>query len=89
MPSRRGVLVAGVGASALGATVLGAGTAFWAQAHGGGPNHTKQTLVIGHRGAAGYRPEHTLASDELAACMGADFIEGSRGDEGLQAGRPS
>jgi len=32
-------------------------------------------LVIGHRGAPGYRPEHTLASYELAARMGADFIE--------------
>jgi glycerophosphoryl diester phosphodiesterase len=32
-------------------------------------------LIIGHRGAAGYRPEHTLASYELAARMGADFIE--------------
>ena len=33
------------------------------------------TLVIGHRGASGYRPEHTLASYELAARIGADFIE--------------
>jgi len=32
-------------------------------------------LVIGHRGACGYRPEHTLASYELAIDMGADFIE--------------
>jgi glycerophosphoryl diester phosphodiesterase len=32
-------------------------------------------LVIGHRGASGYRPEHTLASYALAARMGADFIE--------------
>ncbi len=32
-------------------------------------------LVIGHRGASGYRPEHTLASYELAARMGADFVE--------------
>lgn len=32
-------------------------------------------LIIGHRGAPGYRPEHTLASYELAARMGADFIE--------------
>ncbi len=32
-------------------------------------------LVIGHRGASGYRPEHTLASYELAVRMGADFIE--------------
>ena len=35
----------------------------------------KSPLVIGHRGAAGYRPEHTLASYELAARMGADLIE--------------
>jgi glycerophosphoryl diester phosphodiesterase len=32
-------------------------------------------LVIGHRGASGYRPEHTLAAYELAARMGADFVE--------------
>jgi glycerophosphoryl diester phosphodiesterase len=32
-------------------------------------------LVIGHRGASGYRPEHTLASYELAARLGADFME--------------
>jgi glycerophosphoryl diester phosphodiesterase len=32
-------------------------------------------IVIGHRGAAGYRPEHTLASYQLAIEMGADFIE--------------
>ncbi|MBC7640417.1 MAG: glycerophosphodiester phosphodiesterase [Rhodoferax sp.] len=36
---------------------------------------THATLVIGHRGASGYRPEHTLASYELAARMGADYIE--------------
>src|SRR4051794_41777712 len=32
-------------------------------------------LVYGHRGAAGYRPEHTLESYRLAARLGADFIE--------------
>ncbi len=32
-------------------------------------------IVIGHRGASGYRPEHTLASYQLAADLGADFIE--------------
>ena len=32
-------------------------------------------LVIAHRGASGYRPEHTLASYELGIEMGADFIE--------------
>ncbi len=35
----------------------------------------ERRLVIGHRGASGYRPEHTLASYELAARLGADFIE--------------
>ncbi|WP_028663114.1 glycerophosphodiester phosphodiesterase [Saccharomonospora halophila] len=32
-------------------------------------------VVIGHRGASGYRPEHTLASYELAARLGADYLE--------------
>jgi glycerophosphoryl diester phosphodiesterase len=32
-------------------------------------------LIIGHRGAAGHRPEHTLAGYRLAAEMGADYIE--------------
>jgi glycerophosphoryl diester phosphodiesterase len=32
-------------------------------------------IVIGHRGASGYRPEHTLAAYELAIDMGADFVE--------------
>lgn len=34
-----------------------------------------QPLIIGHRGACGYRPEHTLASYKLAIELGADFIE--------------
>ena len=32
-------------------------------------------MVIGHRGASGYLPEHTLASYQKAIDMGADFIE--------------
>ncbi|MBB5954518.1 glycerophosphoryl diester phosphodiesterase [Saccharothrix tamanrassetensis] len=35
----------------------------------------KGPIVIGHRGASGYRPEHTLAAYELAARMGADYVE--------------
>ena len=35
-------------------------------------------LVIGHRGASGYRPDHTLESYKLAIEMGADFIEPDR-----------
>lgn len=38
-------------------------------------HHGARPLVIGHRGASGYRPEHTLASYELAARMGADYVE--------------
>ncbi len=34
-----------------------------------------EPIVIGHRGASGYRPEHTLASYALAIKMGADYIE--------------
>jgi glycerophosphoryl diester phosphodiesterase len=37
--------------------------------------HVATPTIFGHRGASGYRPEHTLASYELAARMGADFIE--------------
>jgi glycerophosphoryl diester phosphodiesterase len=32
-------------------------------------------IIIGHRGASGHRPEHTLESYRLAAEMGADFVE--------------
>jgi glycerophosphoryl diester phosphodiesterase len=39
------------------------------------PNSSNIPLVIGHRGASGYRPEHTLASYALAIQMGADYIE--------------
>jgi glycerophosphoryl diester phosphodiesterase len=46
------------------------------------PNPTKLNtlngqapIVIGHRGASGDRPEHTLASYKLAIERGADFIE--------------
>src|ERR687891_382090 len=37
--------------------------------------HDDRPLVIAHRGASGYRPEHTLAAYELGARMGADYIE--------------
>jgi glycerophosphoryl diester phosphodiesterase len=37
--------------------------------------HAQLPIVIGHRGASGYRPEHTLASYELAIEMSADYIE--------------
>ncbi len=41
----------------------------------GRPDLSARVLVVAHRGASGYRPEHTLAAYELAIAQGADFIE--------------
>lgn len=41
----------------------------WNTLDGGPP------IIIAHRGASGYLPEHTLAAYELAIDMGAEFIE--------------
>jgi glycerophosphoryl diester phosphodiesterase len=68
--SRREVLRVGALTVAVGAPVLVAVPAFASPDRR--PHHP---LVIGHRGASGYRPEHTLASYETAARLGADFIE--------------
>ena len=35
----------------------------------------KKPLLIAHRGASAYAPEHTLAAYELAIAQGADFVE--------------
>ncbi|MYX38205.1 MULTISPECIES: glycerophosphodiester phosphodiesterase [unclassified Streptomyces] len=81
-PGRRAL----IGAAALGAgvTVLGgAGTAAAAErgsshvsSHGSVPVHPLPVpTVVGHRGASGYRPEHTLGSYQLALDLGADVIE--------------
>lgn len=35
----------------------------------------REPLVIAHRGASGYRPEHTLAAYRLAIRLGADYVE--------------
>ena len=40
-----------------------------------GKGHRADPLVIAHRGASGYRPEHTLAAYELGARLGADYVE--------------
>ncbi|MEU6452323.1 glycerophosphodiester phosphodiesterase [Streptomyces sp. NPDC046979] len=72
----------------LGAAVLGAGGAVFGLSgtaraagtghgggHGGGLGGLPVPTVIGHRGASGYRPEHTFGSYELALDMGADIVE--------------
>jgi glycerophosphoryl diester phosphodiesterase len=77
LADRRDVLRMGVLAAGAVAPGLAAGRALAGSVQGltdkGRPR--TGTLVIGHRGVAGYRPEHTLASYELAARMGADFME--------------
>ncbi|WP_445520666.1 glycerophosphodiester phosphodiesterase [Streptomyces sp. NEAU-174] len=82
-PGRRALL----GAAALGAGAMalsGAGTATAAEtrtapgaaAGASGRGHELPVpTVIGHRGASGYRPEHTFGSYQLALDMGADIIE--------------
>jgi glycerophosphoryl diester phosphodiesterase len=40
-----------------------------------GHNKQHRPLVIGHRGAAGYLPDHTLQGYQLAIKLGADYIE--------------
>ena len=54
--------------------LLGAGVV-WNDAGIAHEKNRPQPLVIGHRGASGYLPEHTLAAYELAIRQGADFIE--------------
>src|SRR6476646_3983119 len=46
-----------------------------ALALGNGPDAPHRPLVIGHRGASGYRPEHTIESYQLAIEQGADYVE--------------
>lgn len=63
---RRSLLLAAAAGTATAAT---AGPAAGEPRRGGGP------VVIGHRGAAGWRPEHTAASYTYAVQAGADWIE--------------
>lgn len=41
----------------------------------GVPSARSKPIVIAHRGASGYLPEHTLVSKALAVGMGADYLE--------------
>ncbi|MCX5338027.1 MULTISPECIES: glycerophosphodiester phosphodiesterase [unclassified Streptomyces] len=68
-----------LGAAVLGASgaVLGlSGTARAGEdRHGGGVKSLPVPTIIGHRGASGYRPEHTLGSYQLALDLGAHVVE--------------
>ena len=69
--ARRGRIRALIGVGLL-LVVVSAASAVWATDGGG---RDESPLVIGHRGASGYLPEHTLESYELAIKLGADYIE--------------
>ncbi|MEV7443762.1 glycerophosphodiester phosphodiesterase [Streptomyces sp. NPDC091204] len=75
--ARRTVLGAAVLAAGGGMTGLAAGSASATSGgHGdGGYRDLPCPTVIGHRGASGYRPEHTLGSYQLALDLGADVVE--------------
>lgn len=76
-PVRRAAHVIGAAALATGlTTVPAAATAPTTDRHlSEPPRHAQSITVFGHRGASGYRPEHTLAAYELAIRLGADYIE--------------
>ncbi len=77
MLTRRAAL-AGMTVTALAGSLSGnrAGVAALAEPPPPDDRRNRPTsIVIAHRGASGYRPEHTLASYELAARLGADFLE--------------
>ena len=42
------------------------------------PGHGTDKVVVAHRGASGYLPEHTLAAKAMAYAQGADFLEQAR-----------
>lgn len=80
-PGRRAVLSAAVlGAAGTGALAAApAAAARPARQDGPAEGESAGSLpvpaVVAHRGASGYRPEHTLGSYQLALDMGADVIE--------------
>lgn len=59
---------------ACGGLLAGAATVL-PVAHAAGAKPRPDALVIGHRGASGYVPEHTLAAYWLAIEQGADYVE--------------
>ncbi|MEU2717479.1 glycerophosphodiester phosphodiesterase [Streptomyces sp. NPDC007205] len=76
---RRAILGAAVfGASGAVLGLPGVAEAAGARTGGYGDRGLKSLpvpTIIGHRGASGYRPEHTFGSYELALDLGADVVE--------------
>ncbi|AZS88335.1 glycerophosphodiester phosphodiesterase [Streptomyces griseoviridis] len=67
-----GAAVLGAGGAVLG---LGGTAAAAGPRPGGGLAGLPRPTIIGHRGASGYRPEHTFGSYQLALDLGADIVE--------------
>ena len=67
-------LTAAAAVSTAAATTAAATTAAAASRLSGG-HSTPAPLVFAHRGASGYRPEHTAGAYDLAVAMGADYLE--------------
>ena len=65
---------AGVASATVSAATAGAAQAAVTHKKPGKPGY-RRPYVVAHRGASGYRPEHTLEGYRLAAHMGADIIE--------------
>ncbi|WP_328745708.1 glycerophosphodiester phosphodiesterase [Streptomyces sp. NBC_00285] len=72
-----GAAVLGAGGAVLGlsGTARAAGPTGSAGPGKGGLKSLPVPTIIGHRGASGYRPEHTFGSYELALDLGADVVE--------------
>ncbi|OXM70247.1 glycerophosphodiester phosphodiesterase [Amycolatopsis vastitatis] len=66
--------VTGVAVGSASASETSASETSAADAAARGRGH-HDPVIIGHRGAPGYRPEHTLASYELAFRMGVDWVD--------------
>ncbi|MGY0066247.1 glycerophosphodiester phosphodiesterase [Streptomyces sp. QTS137] len=73
-----GAAVLGAGGTVLGlsGTAGAAGHRHGESRHGGrGLKGLPVPTIIGHRGASGYRPEHTFGAYDLALDLGADIVE--------------
>ncbi|HWD04705.1 MAG TPA: glycerophosphodiester phosphodiesterase [Amycolatopsis sp.] len=67
-----GLALLGLAGLAVGPATASSGPAAGAAAHGA---RHDDPVIVGHRGAPGYRPEHTLSSYELAFRMGVNYVD--------------
>ncbi|GGJ00870.1 glycerophosphodiester phosphodiesterase [Streptomyces brasiliensis] len=70
-----GAAMLGAGGAVLGLPGAARATEARTAGHGGGLKSLPVPTIIGHRGASGYRPEHTFGSYNLALDLGADIVE--------------